>query len=236
MTVGLVVAGGFSMRFGIAEKALVEVGGETMLSRIVGTLERTVDDVVIDCRAEQVEPFRTALSAAEAVDGSPTFAVGNEPDAGPVAGLANGLSTIEARETIDDETAIVVSCDRPGITPALLEHLGACRRRYGVEAALPVVDGFLQPLCGVYRIDALAESVRTARDSDVRRLISIPRSLSRHRVTERALADVVDPAALASVDTPLDAAMYTPVKSRTNVEPAARDADPVTPISPIVGD
>lgn len=232
MTVGLVVAGGYSMRFGLAEKALVEIDSEPMLARIVGTLETVVDDVVVDCRADQVAPFETALTSSDCVDDCPTFAIDEESDAGPIAGIANGLSAIvENRHTpgipntpntadipntfntanipdIADANAdevLLLSCDRPGISSELLHHLVDRRQRHDVDVALPAVSGYLQPLCGAYRTDALVRAVADALEIGERRLISIPESLSRHPVTERSLAEIVDPAAIASIDTPLDA-------------------------------
>lgn len=214
MTVGLVVAGGYSMRFGLAEKALVDIDDEPMLARIVGTLETVVDDVVVDCRADQAASFDTALTASDCVDDRPMFAIDEEPDAGPIAGIANGLSVIEDRlsalddgdqpDTPDADDVLLVSCDRPGVSPALLDHLSERRQRHDVDVALPAVDDYLQPLCGAYRIDALTRAVADALETGECRLVSIPTSLSRQLVTERSLADIVDPAAIASVDAPLD--------------------------------
>lgn len=205
MTTGLVVAGGYSTRFGLAEKPLVEVAGEPMLARVVRTLAAVVDDVVIDCRDDQIAPFRTAL---EDTDVDRRFAVDDEPDRGPVAGLATGL-----RE-IDDAETVVVSCDRPGVTPALLNRLQSARREQAADAAVPVIDGRFQPLCGVYRTNSLRTAAERAIETDERRLCSIPRALSSHTVTERALADVVEPAAVASVDTPLEARLWSPPERR----------------------
>lgn len=218
MTAGLVVAGGYSTRFGVAEKPLVEVAGEAMLVRVVRSLEAVTDDVVIDCRAEQVEPFRTAL---EDLAVKPTFAVDDEPDRGPIAGLTNGLGQVE-----DDEVA-VVSCDRPGVTPALLEYLRSWRRRDDVAAAVPAIDGYLQPLCGVYRTDSLRETVDEAIETGTRRCCAIPRELSSHVVTERTLDDVVEPGSIASVDTPLDARLWS-ASGRAPVREGASERVPTS--------
>lgn len=217
MTAGLVVAGGYSTRFGLDEKPLVEVAGVPMLVRVVRALDAVVDDVMIDCRADQVEPFRAAL---EDVAFEPQFAVDDEPDCGPIAGLANGLATI------DDGEVAVLSCDRPGVTPDVLDHLRSCRRREQVAVAVPKIDGYVQPLCGVYRTDALRTAVQRALATGDRRLCSIPHNLTSYAVTERALADVVDSSAIASVDTPLEARLWSPMEetsARTEV-PARGDA------------
>ncbi|GAB3682944.1 molybdenum cofactor guanylyltransferase [Salinarchaeum chitinilyticum] len=215
MPIALVVAGGYSSRFGLAEKGLVEIGGEPMLAHVVGALESVAEDVVIDCRDDQAEPFESALASSAHVDGRPTFVTDEEPDAGPIAGIENGLSTVhtdrcariddgEQNEEIHAEEILLVSCDRPGITPAVLGRLLDRRRQRDADVALPAVDGYLQPLCGAYRTDALERAVADARTSGERQLCSVPASLSKYVVAERSLADIVSPGAIASVDTPLE--------------------------------
>lgn len=172
-----------------------------MLRRVVDALFPVVEDLVIDCRADQVSPFERAL-AGSPVD--PRFAVDAEPDRGPVAGLACGLDALDAAETV------VVSCDRPGVTPDLFEHLLRTRRREGVAVALPAADGRLQPLCAVYETATLRAAVRGARRAGQRRLCSIPRGLSRHVLAEHSLASIVPPGRLRSVDTPLEARCVAP--------------------------
>lgn len=209
MTAGLVVAGGYSTRFGLAEKALVEVGNEPMLCSVVRALEGVVDEVVIDCRADQVAPFETALGSSE-IGGDPTtFAIDDAPDRGPIAGLATGLDAIGEHH----ETTVVVSCDRPGVTPTLLAHLQECRRSHGVEAAVPERDGLVQPLCGVYGTDRLATAVAAAQRAGDRRLLRIPASLDALVVPERSLSGIAPAGALESVDAPFDASRH-PVARR----------------------
>jgi len=212
MPTGLVVAGGYSTRCGLAEKALLEVGDEPMLRRVVEALDPVVEDVVIDCRADQVAPFETALERSPV---EPRFVVDGEPDAGPIAGLATGFAAVESAETV------VVSCDRPGVTPALFDQLLRTRREADVAAALPAVDGCLQPLCGVYRTAALRDAVRAAVRAGDRRLCRIPRGLSRSVVSGEALAAVVEPTALRSVDTHLEARLH---RARHPTGPSERAA------------
>lgn len=215
MTAGLVVAGGYSTRFGLAEKPLVEVGGEPMLARVVRALDPVVDDVVIDCRADQVAPFETALAEVAA---DPRYAPDDDPDRGPIAGIACGLREIDAAETI------VLSCDRPGVSATLLVALRALRRRFGAAVAVPSVDGHVQPLCGVYRTGDLRNAVDDALARDERRLRSIPHELSGYVVPERGIAEVADPAAIRSVDSALEARLW-----RSGEDRAGPGEDPTAP-------
>lgn len=236
MIAGLVVAGGYSARCGLAEKALLEAGGEPMLRRIVDALDPVVDEVVIDCRPDQVEPFETALAPVRT---DPRFAVDDEPDCGPIAGVATGLDAVvlePARVEGDgprapDET-ILASCDRPGVTPELFESLLGVRRRRGVAAAVPAIEGHLQPLCGAYETEALVECVRTATATGERRLRRIPASLPHAAVAGEALAAIADPAAVRSVDTPVDAWLHGQF-GRDVVTGSAAESDPAVDVAPV---
>ncbi|MYA33908.1 MAG: molybdenum cofactor guanylyltransferase [Gemmatimonadales bacterium] len=156
----VVVAGGRSRRLG-RDKPLVEIGGRTVLSRILEATEQ-ISDVVLAVR--EVPPFRRAL-AAEGWDsdadrarppGSVAFrsAKGRAlvavpdpvPDLGPLAGVASGLNT--ARGAI----CIVLAGDLPFVTPDLVDCLS--RELEGdadLDAVVPHARGRAQPLCAAYR-------------------------------------------------------------------------------------
>lgn len=217
MTVGIVVAGGYSTRFGVDDKALVEVGGEPMLRRAVRALSPLVDAVVVDCRDDQLEPFRRALAPLPC---QPRFAVDPEPDAGPVAGLAAGLETAAA--TGPHSEAFLLSCDRPGVTADALRRLRDRRWAADVAAAVPTIGGHVQPLCGSYRFRALRDACRAVRTDGDGRLTTVTCRLCHLAIPGSALVD--DPTALRSVDTSLEAAVHPCERPA-----GAAAADPVLP-------
>ena len=57
----LVIAGGRSTRFGDRDKAVAELDGTPMIRRVVDRVADVVDEVVINCRADQVDPISAAL-------------------------------------------------------------------------------------------------------------------------------------------------------------------------------
>ena len=201
MTAGIVVAGGYSTRFGLAEKGLVEVGDEPMLAHVVRAIGAVSDAVVVDCRAEQLPAFEAAIDASD-VPIRPRFVVDDAPDEGPIAGLATAL---DAFDSARHREAVVASCDRPGVTPAVYEVLTTRRRLATADAAIPERDGLAQPLCGVYRTERLTAAVEAARRAGDRRLLGVPRALDVETVPERALAARCPQARIESVDTPLEA-------------------------------
>jgi len=156
---GVVVAGGRSTRFGDREKALAQLDGEPMLTRVVAALAELGDTVVVNCRPEQRAAFADALAG---VDTDVLWALDERPDEGPLAGLATALSTVET------ERAVVLGCDMPLADPdalaALLDRLGDS------DAAVPQTDGGPEPLHAAYRVEPTIATARAALDDGQRSL------------------------------------------------------------------
>lgn len=144
---GVVLAGGYSTRFGEEDKALAEVNGESMLALVVGRLAEAVDAVVVSCRPDQQSDFERVLDSL-ALATPVRFALDPTPDRGPLAGIRQSFDSIDARY------AAVVACDMPRIDPAFLSVL--FERAKGRDGAVPELpDGHLQPVQAVYRVDAM---------------------------------------------------------------------------------
>ncbi|WP_254525490.1 molybdenum cofactor guanylyltransferase [Natrinema caseinilyticum] len=156
---GLVLAGGYSSRFGDADKAVSDLAGTPMIRRVVDRIEPVVDDLVINCRAEQRPAIRAALEGVS----DASFAVDPIPDRGPMAGIMTGL---RASETT---SALVVACDMPFVESALVDHLFA--RVGGHDAAVPRLDDrWFQTTQAVYRVDPMADACERALERDDRRI------------------------------------------------------------------
>ena len=136
-TLGILLAGGRGERLKLARpKALVLLGGETLLERARGTLRQVCDDLVVVAPADIVLPL--ASGASRLLD----------PGEGPLGGLA-AASTAPAFARV-----LVLGVDFPLVRAAtltaLLERLGARR------AVLPMPGGRAQPLVAAYSVEALA--------------------------------------------------------------------------------
>jgi molybdopterin-guanine dinucleotide biosynthesis protein A len=129
---GVLVAGGAGRRLEVpGGKALVRLGGTTLLERALATLGAVCDACVVAAPAAMSLPLPAAQRVADAAGGR-----------GPLAGLAAGLN---ARPY---ERAIALGVDFPFMRPAAL---AALRDRLGSENALvPSPDGIPQPLAAVY--------------------------------------------------------------------------------------
>lgn len=149
-TAGIVLAGGYSTRYGERDKALAPVDGTPMLRRVVDRLGSVTDAVVVNCRADQREGFAAALAGTDRV----AFALDPVDDAGPLAGLGTGLTTVDAPVTV------VVACDMPYVAPDFLAAM--IDRLDGHDAVVPAPEGYRQPTQSVLRTGAARAAVEDA--------------------------------------------------------------------------
>lgn len=135
----IVLCGGRSSRMGLPKLGL-PFGDETMLHRVARLLATVAGQVlVVAAPDQQVPPLPAGVLLAR----------DRRAGRGPLEGLAAGLAALPAEVA----AAFVTSCDVPLLVPALVERmfdlLGEAR------IAVPRVEGFYQPLSGVYRRNVL---------------------------------------------------------------------------------
>lgn len=130
-----IVAGGHARRLGGALKPLLVVDGETILAR-----QRTV----LAPRAAELVIALAAPGAQQALAEQGVRAVYDTvADAGPLAGIAAGFAA-SARPWL-----LVVAGDMPYLAPAVLDALLAAAAP-GLDAVVPRVGGYPEPLCALY--------------------------------------------------------------------------------------
>lgn len=187
---GVVLCGGSGQRMG-DDKALLTVGGQPLVDRVVARLRRVCAPVVL---AVGDDPRRLAGRADGVVCDEPA-------GAGPLAGVAAGLAAA------DGEAVAVCAVDHPHANPWLLADLAALA--VGRHAAVPVVDGTAQPLHAVWTRAALptvraylAAGHRSVRGAlDQLDWVAADRSVwARHDPEARFAADIDTPDDLAGAD------------------------------------
>ncbi|POG54320.1 molybdenum cofactor guanylyltransferase [Haloferax marisrubri] len=152
MRTGVIIAGGYSTRFGEEDKAVASLAGTPLIRRVADRMTGAVDRLVVNCRPEQTAELRTAL---DGYDHPITIAEDTDCDEGPMSGIMTGLRAAET------EYAFVAACDMPFLEPALIERL--FERAGGHDAAVPRVgDGWFQPTYAVYRASAMADACEVA--------------------------------------------------------------------------
>lgn len=140
--IGVVLAGGYSTRFGGKDKALAAIDGTPMVARVIGRLAGVVDKIVVSCRANQQQAIAQATPAVE----TPTqFALDPEPDRGPLAGIIHSFKQVDAAY------AAVVACDMPFVSPEFIDFLFKNIGEY--DAVVPKhKNGYNQPTQAVYDV------------------------------------------------------------------------------------
>lgn len=162
-------------------------GDECLLQRVVRIVSAVVDHVVV-ATAEDLDLPRLP-DAVRRVD---------EEGDGPLAGMACGL---EALSTVC-RSALVVACDMPLLRTEFLRAICASLGKH--QAAMPLIDGKLYPLAGIYRMDT-AVVVRRCLAEGHHRLPALLEQLEVVRLP-RWLLSPFDPEleSLTNVNTPED--------------------------------
>ncbi|AKB51694.1 Molybdopterin-guanine dinucleotide biosynthesis protein [Methanosarcina barkeri str. Wiesmoor] len=138
----VVLAGGRGRRMGTVEKALLKFEGKTILERLLESLFRVVDEVIISFRDKnQEEKFRPVLEKFSAREIRLCF--DTLEDAGPLEGIRVGL--LESR----GEYSFVCAGDMPFVNSNVVDLL--FEKAIGHDAALPKrEDEKFEPLHAVY--------------------------------------------------------------------------------------
>jgi molybdopterin-guanine dinucleotide biosynthesis protein A len=143
---GFVTAGGSSSRMG-RDKAWLDIGGRPMIERVIAALASVTSRVSVIANSARYERL-----------GLPVYRDSNE-SVGPLEAIRTALANSRERRVI------LVGCDMPFITPALLEYL--IEASGDNQAVVPAsADRKLEPLCALYSTDALAavsELIRSGR-------------------------------------------------------------------------
>ncbi|HLW44668.1 MAG TPA: molybdenum cofactor biosynthesis protein MoaE [Acidimicrobiales bacterium] len=177
---GMVLTGGASRRMG-SDKATLTVDG-VPLGRLAADALAAATEVSVE-----VGPGTTGLpSVVEEPRGS-----------GPLAAVVAGWAEL-VRRTGEKQPAVVLACDLPAVTPALVAWLAG---RPGDAGVVPIVDGLPQPLCARWAVADLerAGAQLAAGERSLRRVFGPGTEYVSEDVVERAVGT-----RLADVDTPED--------------------------------
>lgn len=175
----MVLTGGSSRRMGV-DKAAMSLGGLGCAFRVAEALTEVADPVV------EVGPGYTSL----------TQVTEPEPGSGPLTAVVAGARKLWSMGWCG--SVLVLACDLPRVTPALLEMVGQWP---GDTSVVPLVGGRWQPLLARWSHRSLEEAASAADGGQ--------RSLRGHPwggvlLDESVWGTVASWEALADVDTPQD--------------------------------
>jgi molybdopterin-guanine dinucleotide biosynthesis protein A len=179
----LVLAGGAGRRLGGADKATIEIGGQTLLDRTIAAVAAARTLVIAGPPRVTVAPGTDRVRWCRE----------QPPGGGPVAGLAAGLAHL------DGDLVVVLAVDMPRVAPAVPALLAALATGPSEAAASVLVDahGRRNFLAAAWRRAALEAAVAALPDA--------AGAAMRVLYGERTVVEVTDPDGWgADIDTVAD--------------------------------
>ena len=191
-TLGLVLAGGLARRMGGGDKAMIAIGGTSILDRVLERLRLQTAGIIINANGD---PARFAATGLPVIaDSVPGFA-------GPLAGVLAGLDWAAAHKP-DITYVASVPGDCPFLPRDLVARLHSARISDDLPLACARSGAWRHPVVGLWPVTLRDDLRRALVDEDLRK---IEVWTARHGI---AIADwpdkPVDP--FFNVNTPDDAA------------------------------
>jgi len=129
--IGVIQAGGRSVRMGGRPKALIELGGRPIIERVVAALSPAVDDMLIVTNTPELYAFLGLAMVGDVY-----------PDHGSLGGIYSGLKAVAGG------AALTVACDMPFLHPGVVQ-LVADRAGEG-DVVIPRVGSQLETMHAAY--------------------------------------------------------------------------------------
>ena len=148
---GVVLAGGLSQRMGGGDKPLREIGGRTILARVISRLEPQCDGLLLSANGD---PSRFASF------GLPVVADGVKHYPGPLAGILAGLDWAAAHRPTA-QWIVSAPGDCPFLPRDLVVRLRQAVSAQDAELAVAASQGRSHPVIGLWKV-ALREALREA--------------------------------------------------------------------------
>jgi molybdopterin-guanine dinucleotide biosynthesis protein A len=180
----VVLAGGQSRRLGV-DKALLKLDGEWLLARILNTLAKVSDDLLV------VSDHREKLTHLEVPIVSDV-----RPGLGALGGIYSGLRAMRYQR------GLFLACDMPLLNPELLRYMILLSSDFDV--VIPRVAGNVEPLHAIYS-KVCAEPIAETLARGKQRIIHFFDQV-RVRYVEEQEIEPFDPQHLAffNINTPQD--------------------------------
>jgi len=140
-TSAAILVGGAATRMGGTAKALLEVGGQTILDWLLAVLAPRFEDIMLVAKEPgPYQQFCRPHGAAPAL----RLALDALPGLSSLTGLHTALANSRT------EHVFLTACDTPFLRPALVDALLAHLRPED-DVVLPLkADGYFEPLCALY--------------------------------------------------------------------------------------
>ena len=178
---GVLLAGGQSRRMGGGDKCLRDLGGKSILARIVERVSPQVDELILNANgdADRFSEFGLPV-VADVVPGH----------AGPLAGVLTGMDWAAGNRPQVDWIATLPT-DAPFLPRDLVARLNSAIDKEGADMACAVSGGRDHPVVGVWPVRLREDLRRAMIDEDIRK---VDVWTGRHKLARAEFAtDPIDP-------------------------------------------
>ncbi len=151
---GVILAGGKSRRMG-ENKALLQLGGDTLISHVIRRMRLVTDELLLITNSPSEYSYLDLPMREDII-----------PNTGALGGIYTGLSYAS------HDAVLCVACDSPFLEPKLLAYLVSVLTEY--DAVMPYTTSpdatqiMLQTLCAVYAKCCLPIIERMLQESELR--------------------------------------------------------------------
>ncbi len=155
----VILAGGQARRMGGGDKGLLELGGQSLLSRVIERIKPQVGQLALNANGDPARFSGYNLPVlADTIDGF----------AGPLAGI---LAALDWAAGLGAEQVVTVAADTPFFPRDLVERLQGADKPMALAATMDNKRGVLrQPTFGLWPVD-LREDLRGALTGGVRKVV-----------------------------------------------------------------
>jgi molybdopterin-guanine dinucleotide biosynthesis protein A len=148
---GVLLAGGLARRMGGGDKPMRQIGGRTILERVIARLKPQCDELILNANGD---PARFAAF------GLPVISDTVKDFPGPLAGILAALDWAAANRP-DVEFMLSAAADCPFLPRDLVSRLHQARLAEGAQLAVAASDGQSHPVIGLWSV-ALRDELRQA--------------------------------------------------------------------------
>lgn len=146
----VILSGGKNTRMNYKTKAFLEYKGNTFIERTLDAIS-DYEEKIISCN--DVEKYKEFKDKALIV-------LDQFKEIGPIGGIYSSLKESKF------QYCLVIASDMPFLNKEVLNYLG--NYDFHNDALIPVVDGRIQPLCGIYKKDILSTIEKMISEKDYR--------------------------------------------------------------------
>lgn len=158
--VAVLLAGGLSRRMGGQDKMLRDLGGKSILARVVARIKPQADRLLLNANGDAARFADFSLPvAADVIEGHP----------GPLAGVLTGMEWVRANAP-DCPWVVTAPTDAPFLPRDLVRRLMAAVEAEGADMACASSGGRHHPVCGLWPVRLAGELRRAMLEEDIRKV------------------------------------------------------------------